>query len=154
MKPRPLDLEEISVFKILDKKGLIGYGGTLKISKIGGWGFIDKSIRKELKQRIKSACEFYLRYKDKPELLMKEHPEYKKEVENIKWIPNPYFEECKQFAVAIVEEKDREYYRNGSCKYCPVRDKCQQGEYIYNDEFIKDYNEWLFKLAFMSFEEK
>ena len=27
------------------------------------------------KEDIKSACEFYLRYKDKPELLVKEHPE-------------------------------------------------------------------------------
>jgi len=27
----------------------------------------------EIKQRLKSACEFYLRYKDKPELLEKEN---------------------------------------------------------------------------------
>jgi len=35
-------------------------------------GDIDK-----IKQRLKSACEFYLRYKDNPELLIKEHPELK-----------------------------------------------------------------------------
>ena len=33
---------------------------------------------------IKSACEFWLRYKDNPELLIKEHSEYEKEVSNIK----------------------------------------------------------------------
>ena len=37
-----------------------------------------ESLFNELKQRIKSACEFYLRYKDKPELLIVEHPEYTK----------------------------------------------------------------------------
>ena len=36
----------------------------------------------EIKQRIEEACEFYSRYKDKPELLIKEHPEYEYEVEN------------------------------------------------------------------------
>jgi len=29
-----------------------------------------------IRQRLKSACDFFLRYKDNPELLMKEHPEY------------------------------------------------------------------------------
>ena len=32
-----------------------------------------------IKQRIKSACKFYLRYKDNPELLLKEYPKYKSE---------------------------------------------------------------------------
>jgi len=39
-------------------------------------GDIDK-----IKQRLKSACEFYLRYKDRPALLAKEIPKYRKEVE-------------------------------------------------------------------------
>jgi len=29
---------------------------------------------------IKSACEFYLRYEDNPELLLKEYPSYKKNI--------------------------------------------------------------------------
>jgi len=33
---------------------------------------------------VKSACKFYLRYRDKPELLIKEHPEYKEKVNSIK----------------------------------------------------------------------
>jgi len=39
----------------------------------------------KLKQRLKSACEFYLRYKDKPELLIKEYPEYKEELDEEGW---------------------------------------------------------------------
>jgi len=35
---------------------------------------------RELTKHIKSACEFYLRYKDNPSLLVKEHPEYEKEI--------------------------------------------------------------------------
>lgn len=37
----------------------------------------------EIKQRIKSAVKFYLRYKDKPELLLEELPEYEKEFNKI-----------------------------------------------------------------------
>lgn len=53
-----------------------------KYNLIEGRGYkpIMYLVIKELKQRIKSAYEFYLRYKDKPELLIKEHPEYKKKV--------------------------------------------------------------------------
>jgi len=35
-------------------------------------GLLDK-----VEQHIKSACEFYLKYKDKPDLLVKRYPEYK-----------------------------------------------------------------------------
>ena len=37
----------------------------------------------EIRQRIKSACEFYLRYKDNPELLIKEHPELKRKCKRL-----------------------------------------------------------------------
>jgi len=36
---------------------------------------IAHAVRKSF-ERVKSACEFYLRYKDNPELLIEEHPEY------------------------------------------------------------------------------
>lgn len=39
---------------------------------------------KEVKEKIKSACEFYLKYKDNPELLLKEHPKYKEKIENFR----------------------------------------------------------------------
>ncbi|MCD6434531.1 MAG: hypothetical protein J7L14_02885 [Candidatus Diapherotrites archaeon] len=35
------------------------------------------TLIKNVKQRIKSACEFYLRYKDKPELLFEEKRKYR-----------------------------------------------------------------------------
>ena len=39
----------------------------------------NRDLKKAVKQQIQEACEFYLRYKDHPKLLVKEHPEYKKE---------------------------------------------------------------------------
>lgn len=117
-KPKPLDLEKFSLFRILDKKGLIGLGGVIKnFSKLGGWVFIDELIRKEIKQRIKTACEFYLRYKNKPELLMEEHPEYKKQCE--------YF--IHEIEMASIGEFEPTH-----------------GELAH----LMDYNEWLFKLTF------
>ena len=32
-----------------------------------------------IRQHLKSACEFYLRYKDKPHLLIREYPKYEKQ---------------------------------------------------------------------------
>jgi len=70
----PLDLEELadSIFNAI----LNIYGHAR--------GEFKNKLKQELKQRIKSACEFYLRYKDKPELLIKEHPEYEEEIDDIK----------------------------------------------------------------------
>ncbi len=71
---------------------------------------------------IKSACEFYLRYKDNPELLIKEHPEYSN---------------C-EVSKSI-----------GTLKSLIEYQKWDTGGEI--DEILldeKEYNEWLFKLAF------
>ena len=59
MKLQPLNLEELArdVFDIFDDEEF-----DLTVSNI-------KSL---IKQRLKSACMFYLRYRDKPGLLMKE----------------------------------------------------------------------------------
>jgi len=67
---KPLDLEGVNIYKKL--KVDFGSGRTKTI-------YDEKEAVKEIKQRIKKACEFYLRYKDHPKLLVKEHPEYKKE---------------------------------------------------------------------------
>lgn len=37
-------------------------------------------FEQEAKNRIKSACEFYLKYKDNPELLVTDYPEFKREL--------------------------------------------------------------------------
>ena len=66
MKPEPLDLEEIEK-------------NAIKELNVRESGIALKTIQ-FAKQRIKSACEFYLRYWIRPDLLAKEHPEYKKEL--------------------------------------------------------------------------
>ena len=45
----------------------------------------------EIKQRIRSAYEFYLRYKDNPELLVKEHPKYRAILRSLGFAHNGYF---------------------------------------------------------------
>ena len=68
-KPRPLDLEKWE----RQFNGAWDYDCLKEKRQI----FISKKAFDDLKQGLKSACEFYLRYKDNPELLIKEHPEYK-----------------------------------------------------------------------------
>jgi len=131
MKPEPLDLNETKITK------------WVKSDLVVKEGDVDRAIKMTLsriKQRIKSACEFYLRYKDNPELLIKEHPEYKEEIESFRLIPNPYFEEC----------STNEHLKEGDCRNCPdfVRENCFKGEMIENLAFKENYNEWLFKLTF------
>jgi len=80
-KPQPLDLKE------WERK----FNGAWDYDVLGGKRqiFISETTFEDLRQRIKSACEFYLRYKDKPELLIKEHPEF---FEIIKRIQKNYFD--------------------------------------------------------------
>jgi len=66
MKPKPLDLEFKEILRIVE-------------SDIGDYRKAYE-IEKFIKQRIKSACEFYLRYRNKPRVLIKEHPEYVEDV--------------------------------------------------------------------------
>ena len=72
-------------------------------------------LKKNILEDVKSACEFYLRYKDNPELLWNERKKYRKQMKNL---PIMWFD------VKI------------------------KGEIWFEEEDIKDYNEWLFKLAF------
>ena len=98
-EPKPLDLEGIKK-KTLDKFERLEDLKKIEYEKLTHsekWDYLANLIKKhrsgevnlftssyemiieltteEIKRRIKSACEFYLRYKDKPELLAKEHPE-------------------------------------------------------------------------------
>jgi len=170
MKPKPLDLEE----KELIRK--FGYDESLNLAPLAsniGFAFNDniKGLIKEVKQRIKSACEFYLRYKDNPELLIKEHLEFK-EVEKRFLIekgvsiicPNckkenililrgsmirhekefPAYPRC-IFEASLIGNKTISYEDIDSiqCKFC--------GEYLIPNSLIPNldkYNEWLFKLVF------
>ena len=105
-KPQPLDLEEIKI--------IISDIGKKKAEQLVNY----------FKYKLKSACKFYLRYKDNPDLLIKEHPEYEKELNN-------YFG-------SVVDDYGKKAYDNWkrdleTYAYCAV---------------IDDYNIWLFKLAF------
>jgi len=62
MKPQPLSLKEIDKDKIIEEA----------IKEILN-NAID-TFKQEIKQRIKSACEFYLEYKDDPNKLIKDFP--------------------------------------------------------------------------------
>ena len=78
-KPKPLDLEELKLYKRIK----VDFGsGKEKII------YDEKEAKKELKQRIKQACEFWFKYKNKPALFVKENKEYRSIVDNIwyKWV--------------------------------------------------------------------
>jgi len=73
-KPKPLDLKGMNIYK----KIKVDFGsGKPKII------YDEKEAINEIKQRIKSACEFYLKYRDEPELLTEEHPCYEHDVFDI-----------------------------------------------------------------------
>ena len=116
-KPQPLDLEE----KELLKK--FGYNEDLDLSPLAsniGFAFNDslKELIKEIKQRLKSACKFYLKYWRNPGLLIKEHPEH--EIDVLKLRRDAIFE---------------------------VNGFVEDAEQI-EGPFAALYIEWLFKLAF------
>ena len=69
-KPQPLDLKEIEE-EIIDRFNEHQPHELQEELDL---------IKEVLKQRLKSACEFYLRYKDNPELLIKEHQTYEPEI--------------------------------------------------------------------------
>jgi len=88
VKPEPLNLEDIrkEVIELMIKKQ--PYSLQLLEANFPSryWEIIGEIIlytHKILKQRIKKACNFYDRYRDKPELLIKEHPEYLSDVVKI-----------------------------------------------------------------------
>ena len=59
---KPLDLEEIEIIILAEQLGALTF----------------ERMMQKIKQLIKSACKFYLKYKDKPRLLIKEIPKIKK----------------------------------------------------------------------------
>ena len=91
----------------------------------------------EIKQRIKSACEFYLKYKDKPELLLKEYPEYsEKEIPILDSFDEPEDKVTFEEYIRILLKLDINDF----------------GEYCRQVE--NGYNDWLFKLTFKDVFEK
>jgi|GEM_PF-2770731 len=178
MKPQPLDLNFdgimeafFLVYKDFDAENWQKFWEEYKKAPI-----VEdiKLILDIIRQRIKSACEFYLKYKDKPELLLKEHPNLKEEIERIiqknekitqpKWmvllrhfgmsggIINYGTAKIIDFYETFEEadEEAREEFKNISEAPFPYVWilKCER---TYQDGGIAEshkYNEWLFKLAF------
>jgi len=84
MKPKPLDLDKIinsfeadiqSILYVMNK-GLPNEETENKEQLMK----LLKNLLNQYKQRTKSACEFYLMYKDKPSLFSKEYPELRKKL--------------------------------------------------------------------------
>jgi len=128
MSERPLDLEEIKW--ILDELGDL-------------YNIPEKRILldfKEIKQRIKKACEFYLRYKDNPELF----------VSHFKGKGNKKIEE------ELEKEFRRRYNYNTKDKELVRQMRESKTFWMIVPSYKKridtielnEYNKWLFKLAF------
>jgi len=111
-EPKPLDLDFGKILKIIEDD----FGDFRKAYE----------IEKYIKQRIRAACEFYLRYKDDPDLLIKEHPEYKEEIEERKREFQSVKENIKQSLIPAVIKG------------------------IVLSSGYKEYNDWLFKEAFQN----
>ena len=119
-------------YEVIEEKDMnelksLDFGEILKIIE-ADFGDFRKAyeIEKYIKQCIRVACEFYLKYKDDPELLIKEYPEYKKEIE----------ERNKEF-LSIAE----------NLKQSLIPDVVKGVVLSFKH---KEYNNWLFKLAFKS----
>lgn len=127
MKPEPLNLDKSKLISVSEFKELINrisktghsfpHGDTCRTCESDCEEVIDFTLKK-VKQRIKSACEFYLRYKDNPRLLGKEHP--------------------------LLIEKVNELYR----KHIEIEEELGENYDPKSKTFIDEYNLWLFKLAF------
>ena len=77
MKNEPLDWMEIEqkIGEIMAKEKFPYCNVSVKARQEIMYVLLKKLVP-FIKQHIKSACEFYSRYKDNPELLIQEHPEY------------------------------------------------------------------------------
>ena len=73
-EPKPLDLDEFRIWIEKKQDEMYEKNGVIDIDKL------NEAIINEIKQRIRTACEFYLKYKDKPELLIHDFPEFEAEL--------------------------------------------------------------------------
>ena len=129
MKLQPLDLEDISEWleKQIEKRDdliirkKINPSNPPLFKEIVYITKIRDILIDEIKQRLKSACEFWLKYKDNPLLLCEEKPEYKKEFEpfttafkssafssqKLKWILDKYNDWLFRLCFKSVLEDDK-----------------------------------------------
>ena len=97
-RPQPLDLNKIESIRVVE--WFEGYPASRKRHNFNSREDLLVDLpeaywKDDIIQRLKSACEFYLRYKDNTRLLLKEHGEYRKEVSKFEewWkYPNNMFD--------------------------------------------------------------
>jgi len=137
-KTKPLDLKEIFEKHKweLNKDEVSNQIATVITKHIGGVNVIYEKhnkeineLKKEIKQRIKQACEFFLINKadcdlDQFGLL-------------------DVLDECIKLGL---DKKDKKWFDNF---YKRVKELCKDSHFDVSD-LIDEYNEWLFKLAFKS----
>jgi len=126
MKPKPLDLEEIK--REWKKRERLHEHRVFYLTAKGRPATINKLELEEeklylVKQRLKSACEFYLRYKSNPQRFLEDNPEYKTEL----------IENCSALTHLITGGNVVRTISEDDYSILVVKEK---------------YNEWLFKLAF------
>jgi len=117
-KPEPLKLKDIEDVILNEQLGDLTFHAMM-----------DK-----ISERIKSACEFYLKYKNNPEELIEDFPEYK---EAVKYFAD--FEDSEDEELVELAERDEEGWEIYLTTW--IDDK----KVLFDYDF---YNEWLFKLAF------
>jgi len=87
MKPQPLDLEEFRWDGSEFGEEYHSYPTEAEREIV--YAVVDIAVKfhngdiDKIKQRFKSACEFWLRYKDNPKLFIREHPEYLEKVRRL-----------------------------------------------------------------------
>ena len=121
MKTKQLQPLKKTIYNIITKNGKVVLTEVGK-SKEEGDAIVLNVYKKE---DIKSACEFYLRYKDKPELLKKEFPTSLKVGK-------------KEFGA---EDELNNFLRI-------IKEKITFLQGFEIEIFKQKYNDWLFKLAF------
>ena len=65
-EPKPFDLDEFGIWMEKKQDEMYEKNGVIDIDEL------NEAIINEIKQRIRTACEFYLKYKDKPALFSDE----------------------------------------------------------------------------------
>ena len=121
-----IEEKDMNELKSLD----LDFGEILKIIE-DDFGDFRKAyeIEKYIKQRIKVACEFYLKYKDNPELLMREKSEI----------------------YLCLREICPSYEGNGGCKVDHTVCRFPTCAWFsWRSVDLRKYNDWVFKLAFKS----
>lgn len=120
---KPLDLEELwAWFKTKF--------GSDSLNRY--YGYETEELIKEIKQRIKQACKFYLKYMDNPVMFIEDFPEYKEEVEK------------------LYSFGDKIYVYRIFVNNINFENVVDIEDIVKNEEEIRKYNEWLLKLVFDS----